>query len=61
MVDNIPMLRANLCDNPMNSVTNRNSVPPISMSFRMLPSSSTGLDVITIATANHTEIVAMNG
>jgi len=59
IVDNIPMLRANLYDNPINSVTNKNSVPPISMkSFRLLSISNIGTDMIIVMTANQEEIIA---
>jgi ubiquitin C-terminal hydrolase len=59
IVDNIPMLRANLYDNPINSVTNKNSVPPISMkSFRLLSISNAGTNMIIVMTASQKDIIA---
>lgn len=59
MRDSIPMLRANLYVSPTSSVTNNNSVPPISMkSFFLFLFTNTGVDVIILAVANHTDIMA---
>lgn len=59
MRDSIPMLRANLYVSPTNSITNKNSVPPISMnSFFLLLFANTGVNVIILAVANHTDITA---
>lgn len=53
------MLRANLYVNPTNSITNNNSVPPISMkSFFLFLFANTGVDVIILAMANHIDIMA---
>jgi len=55
------MLRANLYDNPINSVTNKNSVPPISMkNFRLLSISNAGTNMIIVTTANQKDIIAKN-
>lgn len=59
MRESIPMLRANLYVNPTNSITNNNSVPPISMkSFFLFLFANTGVDVIILAMANHIDIMA---
>lgn len=53
------MLSANLYVSPTNSITNNNNVPPISMkSFFLLLFINTGIDVIILTIANHTDIIA---
>lgn len=61
IVVSIPMLSETLYVNPINSVINKNSVPPISLkNFLLFSAMSTGVNVIMAMLASHTDSIAKN-
>lgn len=61
MSNNIPMMKANLYVNPINSITSNNSVPPMFIySFVVSLSTNTGADLIKVVIASHADIIAMD-
>lgn len=59
MRDNIPMLKANLYVNPINSIASIKRVPPISMYKSCVVSfANIGVDVIKVTMVSHADIIA---